>query len=256
MTQDDAVTTLIELVSELEAERASGRPMPLHIPVAPSMRLIEALDRAIAQVSAEGRQTVATEPRPNEPTIVHELAEMAGGKIDAFGVLPDGSGFATMSMPLPADHWLTADDGTYEAPPMGLRELWHSAPNHPCWNRQDLNAIVRAAGRYAVRAATMKGKEEDFDPDAMVQNFVVGLLGYHTADGLSSDEWANPPSGSVPSAETDAQSPAAVRAALEWLKADISVRHRHRLLDDMWSISVEEIIEMIDQRLAALPKEG
>lgn len=31
----------------------------------------------------------------------------------------------------------------------------------------------------------------------------------------------------------EAQSPAAVRATLEGLKTDISVRHRHRLLDDM-----------------------
>ena len=33
---------------------------------------------------------------------------------------------------------------------------------------------------------------EDFDPDAMVQNFVVGMLGYHTSDALTNDEWALP----------------------------------------------------------------
>lgn len=30
------------------------------------------------------------------------------------------------------------------------------------------------------------------DPDALLQNLVVGFLGYWTNDGLSSDEWANP----------------------------------------------------------------
>jgi hypothetical protein len=51
---------------------------------------------------------------------------------------------------------------------------------------------VKAAGRYAVRCATMNGKEMDFDPDALIQNLLVGMLGYWTDNGLSSDEWANP----------------------------------------------------------------
>jgi hypothetical protein len=38
----------------------------------------------------------------------------------------------------------------------------------------------------------MHGQEMDFDPDALCQNLVVGLLGYHTPDGLTSDTWANP----------------------------------------------------------------
>ena len=51
---------------------------------------------------------------------------------------------------------------------------------------------VRAAGKYAVRCATMNGKEMDFDPDALLQNLVTGFLGYHTENGLSDDEDANP----------------------------------------------------------------
>lgn len=117
---------------------------------------------------------------------VHDLAEMLGGRVESMERLPDGSGAATVSYPLPKDHWLTRPSEAYEAPPMGLR-LGTASPLHEVLVRE-----VRAAARYAVRASTMNGTEEDFDPDALVQNFVVGLLGYHTPDGLSDDEWANP----------------------------------------------------------------
>ena len=43
--------------------------------------------------------------------------------------------------------------------------------------RNELADQVKAAARYAIRASTMNGKEMDFDPDAMVQNMIVGLLG-------------------------------------------------------------------------------
>lgn len=103
-------------------------------------------------------------------------------------ILPDGSAFATMSFTLPADHWLTAEG--YNVPPMGMR--MGQGPT-----RDEYAEKIRAAARYAVRAATMNGKENDFDPDAMVQNMVVGLLGYWTEDGLSyydgkEEAWANP----------------------------------------------------------------
>lgn len=120
------------------------------------------------------------------PEIVRRLAKDCGGTIAECAALPDGSGFAVMSMPLPKTHWLYADDGTYEAPPMPMR-MGTDDPGRAI--RADL---IRAAARYAIRASTMKGKEIDFDPDAMVQNFVVGLLGYWTPDGFSSDAWANP----------------------------------------------------------------
>lgn len=101
---------------------------------------------------------------------------------DKFGILPDGSGFFIASLPLPKDHWLY-DDNT--RPPMPLRML----PAERCkWQ-----AKVREAVKYAVRGATMSGKDMDFDPDALVQNALVGLFGYHTEDGLSDiDPWANP----------------------------------------------------------------
>jgi len=139
------------------------------------------------------------------PAILKELARGAGGTIDngeAF-VLPDGSGFATMSMPLPRDHWLTQDDGSYDPPPMRLRMgkgartmILQSAPDEPprsmTVDRDELAELIREAGRYAYRANTNKGKVEDQDPDSFLQNLVVGLLGYWTDDGRTDDEWALP----------------------------------------------------------------
>ena len=122
---------------------------------------------------------------PN-PKDVAEMIESVGGTVTSMTVLPDGHGVATASFPLRKDHWLYADDGNFDAPPMPMR----MGTDDP--RRQQFNEWVRAAARYAVRAATMKGKEDDFDPDALVQNMVVGLLGYHTSDGLTDDTWANP----------------------------------------------------------------
>ena len=64
---------------------------------------------------------------------------------------------------------------------------------------KDFAEKIRKAGKHAVRCATMRGKEMNFDPDALLQNLVVGMLGYWTEDGLSSDEWANPPRSPRPS---------------------------------------------------------
>ena len=94
-------------------------------------------------------------------------------------VLPDGSVSFTASMPLPEDHWI------YEpktAPPRGLRcgtdnEL-----------RKTLEEHIAAAAKYAISGATMNGKEMDFDPDALVQDMIVGLLGYYTDNGRTDDE--------------------------------------------------------------------
>lgn len=106
---------------------------------------------------------------------VRELADMVGGKIEEMHKLPDGSGFAVMAMPLPADHWLLKD-GTDE-PPAPLR-IGRG------YQRDRLVRQIRSAAQYAIRAATMNGKVNDFDPDAMAQNFVIGVLGYATDDGL------------------------------------------------------------------------
>ena len=102
--------------------------------------------------------------------------------------LQDGSGFFVGSLPLPKDHWLYAPNV----------EGWDSerdcSPDTPLpiFDNSQREAVT-AAVRWAVRGATMNGAAPDFDPDALCQNMVVGLLGYHTADGLSSDSWENPP---------------------------------------------------------------
>ena len=83
--------------------------------------------------------------------------------------LPDGSGFAVVSFPLPRDHWLYADGDNI--PPMPFR-LGVDDPRRAEWV-----AKVQEAARYAVRASTMNGKAADFDPDAMVTNIIIGLIG-------------------------------------------------------------------------------
>jgi len=108
--------------------------------------------------------------------------------IDTITVLPDGSAFGVFSMPLPEDHWLyqTDAEGFTGPPPMTLRMGEGPA-------RTEMAAKVRTAARWAIKASTRNGKEVDFDPDAMAQNVVIGLLGYWTPDGLSGDDpWANP----------------------------------------------------------------
>jgi hypothetical protein len=118
---------------------------------------------------------------------VQQIADTLGGKIESAVALPDGSGAATVSFPLPKDHWLyqKGPDGFSLPPPMVFRMA-------SGLDRQKMAEKIREAGRYAVRSATMNGEATDFDPDALVQNLVVGMLGYHTEDGLTSDAWANP----------------------------------------------------------------
>jgi hypothetical protein len=113
-------------------------------------------------------------------------------------------------------HWLLAEredrgDGMkYDAPPMPLRMgldaalMIHNCPNGPnmhgmgvwhTYSREQFADLVRNAGKYAIRAATDCAKVVDFEPDAMLQSLVVGLIGYWTLDGLTEDPadwWANP----------------------------------------------------------------
>lgn len=144
---------------------------------------------------------------PNEKE-VKELIESAGGRVDSGAVLPDGSAFMTASFPLPKDHWIngdpTCESEGFEYPPMVFRmgtvddavfaTQRKDQPTPEIMTRQQVAEKIRQAGRYAIRASTLKGKEMDFDPDAMLQNLVVGFLGYWTEDGLDHDNaWANPP---------------------------------------------------------------
>lgn len=145
--------------------------------------------------------------------LVKQLAADIGGTITEVGALPDGSGFAVMSMPLPRDHWSTRQDERYEAPPMPFRlggsctvsiNLGDIGPSRTMrLTRQEFAHAIRAAGRYAYRSATMQGREPDLDPDALIQNLVVGMIGYWTSDGLSSDAWANPDVPWTPESDKD-----------------------------------------------------
>ena len=73
-------------------------------------------------------------------------------------VLPDGSGFAVVEYPLPKDHWLFSD----------IEDILPIRSS-------DSEKKQQEAARYAIRAATNNGKITDFDPDALVQNFIVAM---------------------------------------------------------------------------------
>lgn len=118
-----------------------------------------------------------------QPEQVIEMVEQCGGTVNEVGALPDGSGFATASFPLPKDHWLTHPG--YNVPPMPMRI--GTGPE-----RDRLAEQVRAASRYAIRATTINGSADDYDPDAWVQNMIVGLLGYWTPDGMTQDSSCKP----------------------------------------------------------------
>lgn len=112
--------------------------------------------------------------------------------------LPDGSGFAIMSFDLPKDHWLLINPKAEHVPPMSLRMgngqsiLIYDGTNDITLTKDELEQMLRAAGRYAVRATTACDTIKDFDPDAMVRNFINGVLGYNTNNGLVNDASANP----------------------------------------------------------------
>ena len=102
-------------------------------------------------------------------------ASVPGGmELSAPTILPDGSGFGILSLPLPKDHWIYKEreyeDGAIEPNDLPVPILTHS------FRRQVIAAI-----RYAVRSATNCGKEDDFDPDALVQNAVYALCGPYGA---------------------------------------------------------------------------
>lgn len=131
---------------------------------------------------------------------VRELIESSGGTVSAVsGPLPDGSGFMIGSFPLPKDHWIC---GNHEnIPPMPIRmgdsvrlllggciddgSKDAGATGCVTLSRVQVERMIRAAGRFAIRACTFNGADMDFDPDAMLQCLVVGMLGYHTPNGLS-----------------------------------------------------------------------
>ena len=121
----------------------------------------------IAMLAELGELRTTIGPRtgsvPARPVAVAELVS-----------LPDGSGTFTASWPLPKDHWLYTDHDNDPPAPMRIGV----GPE-----RDELARQVKNAARHAIRASTMNGKKLDFDPDAMVQNMIVGLLGKWTKDG-------------------------------------------------------------------------
>lgn len=88
-------------------------------------------------------------------------------------LLPDGSAFGMMTFPLPADHWLYRE--REYATPESTETVDLPPPFVP--RTVENKELVRLAARWAIRASTNCGKENDFDPDAMVQNFVYATLG-------------------------------------------------------------------------------
>lgn len=76
-----------------------------------------------------------------------------------------------LGWPLPKDHWLYAPRGEWDS----TRDDYAETPQPILTNAQ--RQAVTAAGRYAVRGATMCGTEMDFDPDALVLNLCYALCG-------------------------------------------------------------------------------
>lgn len=112
--------------------------------------------------------------------LVSELADMTGGTIREQGIHPGGdSGYAVLSLELPKDHWLYEQDENGFAPPGELPML----VGGKTMVREYMDQIIRKAARYGIKAATMDGREDDFDPDAMVRNIQNGCFGYFTPDG-------------------------------------------------------------------------
>ncbi len=89
-------------------------------------------------------------------------------------ILPDGSGFFTASFPLPKTHWLFTPR-EYVGSSTEPKDLPEPILTHA------QRYQVEQAIRYAVRGATMCGREMDFDPDALVQNAVYALCGPYTS---------------------------------------------------------------------------
>jgi hypothetical protein len=86
-------------------------------------------------------------------------------------VLPDGSACMTASLPLPKDHWIYAPRGEWENERGEIAEC-----PLPMLDSTQRKAVANAA-RHAIRCATMCGQQQDFDPDALVQNLCRAIFG-------------------------------------------------------------------------------
>lgn len=107
--------------------------------------------------------------------------DLIASPADAGVQLPDGSGAFTAKLSLPKDHWIYDNGEGTGQPPMPMR-MGVISPFRPVFEK-----AVREAAMYAIRASTQCGRDQDFDPDALVNNMLVGLFGYFTEDGLAGD---------------------------------------------------------------------
>jgi len=182
------VTPPGSLVLELSHGLSGASPSPLSLSVVrrPDGAWFEIINQRPVTI-----ERIATAPEMTLTTLRARLDAACGRVESVTANLGDGSGCAVVSYPLRADHWLYArlPNDQYEAPPMPFR----MGVNDPLC--RTAHEAARAAAKYAIRSATDCGRIIDFDPDALVQNFLVGLFGYHTADGLSGDAFANPKHG-------------------------------------------------------------
>lgn len=81
----------------------------------------------------------------------------------------------TISIPYPADHWSKAP--RTDEPPM----LLCMGANDP--RRAQIEEAIKHATRYALKTAEHHGMRGDFDWDAVVQNVIIGTVGYYTETG-------------------------------------------------------------------------
>lgn len=134
---------------------------------------------AIAEVMAEikngaQRAKMVIELDPNDPNPHITVRKLMTGFDEPVGPLPDGSGFMTGKFPLPKDHWLYApsSEGWDET-----RDCNPDMPQPVMDNTPENHEAIRRALKYAIRGATMNGKDMDFDPDALILNAIQAFTG-------------------------------------------------------------------------------
>ena len=117
------------------------------------------------------------------PEFIETIADAIDGTVLEVGIHPDGeSGFATMSSPLPSDHWLYVTDQEGYTP----RAHYPMLAGRESMARDFLGKmIVEHGGKHGVKSATSNGRDMDFDPDALVRNVELGLFGLWTDNGLT-----------------------------------------------------------------------
>lgn len=116
------------------------------------------------------RQGIPPVPHHHTEGLESFVVTNTDGPATELSVLPDDSGCFTLSLPLADDHWLYQER---DEPPMGLKDRF------PENTQAEIEEHVKAAAKYAIKAATDNGRIEDFDPDALLLNLRVGLFGYY-----------------------------------------------------------------------------